>query len=111
MTVPEAIEEAANQLDNLWVGENSPGFDDGYNSAIQELRTIAEDLRVRSLGNTVDRSALLNNLMASMNPEWRKRWCSSQACACMGCANVSGGLAQNGFTQEDHSNWLRNNNG
>lgn len=110
MTVQDALNEAADQVDRLWAGENSPDFDAGYNAAVQELRTIAEDLGGRSLDNTVDRSALLNNLMASMNPEWRKRWCSARACACTGCANFSGGLAQNGFTKEDHSNWLRGNN-
>lgn len=48
----------------------------------------------------------INSAMQLMPPEWRTRWCTNQACACVGCANKSGGLTSKGFTKEDHQKWL-----
>jgi hypothetical protein len=48
-------------------------------------------------------------IMNSMPPDWRKKWCSSNACACMGCANVSGGLTSKGYKKEDWEEWMRGN--
>lgn len=36
---------------------------------------------------------------------WRMRWCEAQACACMGCANRSGGLQRLGFIKEQWTAW------
>lgn len=52
----------------------------------------------------------LNELMQNMPEPWRKRWCNSQTCACMGCANISGGLRAAGFTKEDYLKWKALNN-
>jgi hypothetical protein len=49
----------------------------------------------------------INELMLEMPVAWRRRWCNSQTCACMGCANVSGGLAAKGYTREEHQQWLQ----
>lgn len=46
-------------------------------------------------------------LMEAMPAAWRKRWCLSGACACTGCANISGGLEAKGYTREDHQQWLQ----
>lgn len=43
----------------------------------------------------------LDTIINDMNDEWRRRWCDSGACACVGCANNSGGLRQRGYTKED----------
>ena len=52
----------------------------------------------------------LSELMQNMPEQWRKRWCNSQTCACMGCANISGGLMAAGFTKEDYFKWKALNN-
>lgn len=49
-------------------------------------------------------SRRIDEEMERMPKAWRRRWCNSQTCACMGCANISGGLREKGFTKED---WLR----
>ena len=51
--------------------------------------------------------ARLDALMAQMPERWKRRWCKSQACACLGCANVSGGLARQGYTEADHQKWMK----
>lgn len=39
-------------------------------------------------------------------PEWyQKKWCSGGMCACMGCANGSGGLAALGVTEDEWKAW------
>jgi hypothetical protein len=35
--------------------------------------------------------AEVNAAMQMIPSAWRKRWCKSQACACLGCVNGSGG--------------------
>ncbi len=47
----------------------------------------------------------LNNLMFSVNPEHRLRWCESGPCACVGCVNVSGQLG-NIISKEEWQYWL-----
>lgn len=49
----------------------------------------------------------LDELMTAMPQDWRERWCGSGACACMGCANRSGGVDKYGYTQEDVSEWVK----
>jgi hypothetical protein len=51
--------------------------------------------------------AQLDALMAKMPEPWKGRWCKSQACACLGCANISGGLARKGYTEIDHQKWMK----
>ena len=43
--------------------------------------------------------------MREMPYAWRMRWCESEACACMGCANRSGKLERLGFTKEQWTAW------
>lgn len=45
-------------------------------------------------------------VMKNMYPDWRYRWCKAGACACMGCANVSG---QAKFTEQEWKEWVDNN--
>ena len=47
--------------------------------------------------------------MNSMPPEWKSRWCNSHMCACLGCANKSGGLTAKGYTYQDWMNWVSRN--
>lgn len=51
----------------------------------------------------------LDELMHSMPPQWRYRWCESTLCGCLGCANGAGRLTFYGYTREDHNEWIRNN--
>jgi hypothetical protein len=47
---------------------------------------------------------------AAMNfvrKEWRYRWCDLGACACRGCANVSGGMHAKGFNKADWLLWVQ----
>jgi hypothetical protein len=47
--------------------------------------------------------------MQMIPASWRNRWCDSQTCACMGCANISGGLCAKGYTKEDWEQWRKRN--
>ena len=51
----------------------------------------------------------LDHLMKGMPSHWAERWCDAGACACMGCANRSGGIAAHGYTRSDHARWLYSN--
>ena len=55
------------------------------------------------------RKGSIDSVMQSMHPEWRYRWCDAGACGCRGCANGSGGLASLGYTQQEHSDWVKRN--
>ena len=57
----------------------------------------------------MDRKSRIDELMDEMPEEWRLRWCNSQACACMGGANCSGGLMKMGFTKAEWIDWLKRN--
>lgn len=48
-------------------------------------------------------------LMAKMPESWRFRWCEGikTGCACLGCANVSGGLVRQGFTKKEWEEWVK----
>ncbi len=48
-------------------------------------------------------------LMGKMPHEWTRRWCEPDelGCACLGCANHSGGLLKNGYTKEDWQEYLK----
>jgi len=54
-------------------------------------------------------SDTIDSLMGRMPPPWRYRWCESNACACLGCANRSGGLTRDGFSKADWSKWTARN--
>ena len=47
-----------------------------------------------------ERESTLRTLLAKMPVEWRDHWCDPGefGCACMGCANNSGGLEKLGYT-------------
>lgn len=49
----------------------------------------------------------LDEIMRKMPEDWRKRWCEpgKLGCACLGCANGSGGLIRNGYTKQDWETW------
>jgi len=47
----------------------------------------------------------IETAMQKLPYRWRMRWCESQACACMGCANRSGKLEQLGFTKQQWTAW------
>jgi len=47
--------------------------------------------------------------MNSMPPGWKSRWCNNHMCACMGCANKSGGLTAKGYTYQDWRDWISRN--
>lgn len=52
----------------------------------------------------------IDPVMNSMPPSWRKKWCTTTgACACLGCANISGGLTSKGYTHSDWMNWVSRN--
>ena len=53
-----------------------------------------------------ERFIKLNHLMNDMPLRHALYWCTSE-CACMGCANVSGGLSKAGFSKEDWKEWWR----
>jgi hypothetical protein len=55
------------------------------------------------------RNKNIDSVMGSMPLEWRYRWCNAGACGCRGCANGSGGLASLGYSQQEHSDWVRRN--
>jgi hypothetical protein len=44
--------------------------------------------------------------MLTVNPKHRYRWCDWGPCACMGCANASGGMAAKGFNKTDWQRWV-----
>ncbi|MBB4861465.1 hypothetical protein HNP46_000276 [Pseudomonas nitritireducens] len=50
---------------------------------------------------TPERFAALDTEMQAMHETWRSRWCGGGMCACMGCANRSGGLLGKGFTEAE----------
>lgn len=50
---------------------------------------------------------ILDELMNKMPLLWRYYWCESVACACLGCANSSGGLTENGFNRKDWEQWVK----
>ena len=50
---------------------------------------------------TDEREIKLRTLLSEMPKKEANYWCDSDACACTGCANVSGGLAKAGFSQEE----------
>ena len=47
----------------------------------------------------------INELMLSVAPDWRFRWCEDDACACMGCVNVSGKLGKI-LSKEEWDKWV-----
>lgn len=47
------------------------------------------------------REEILQQKLSEMPVPWRVFWCEAQMCACMGCANRSGGLTAAGFTKEE----------
>ena len=51
----------------------------------------------------MSREQEIDSLIRDMPPAWRARWCEPGefGCACMGCANVSGGLMKAGFTKDE----------
>jgi hypothetical protein len=62
------------------------------------------------LGNErIERDRQLSKLMLQMPREWRSHWCGGQACACMGCANLSGNLTENGFQKHEWEEWIKAN--
>lgn len=48
----------------------------------------------------------LNALLMAKREDARYRWCESNLCACMGCANGPGGITAAGFTREDWQAWV-----
>jgi len=44
--------------------------------------------------------------MEMMHPTERYRWCEFDACCCLGCANVSGGLLAKKVTHEQWLDWV-----
>ncbi len=69
---------------------------------------INKDITLREV-LTEMRKGSIDSVMQSMHPEWRYRWCDAGACGCRGCANGSGGLASLGYTQQEHSDWVKRN--
>jgi len=59
----------------------------------------------------IEANNFLNNLNRN-NYQWAERWCFKEgntgACACMGCADVSGGAREAGITQEQWQYWMDN---
>lgn len=47
----------------------------------------------------------LDFYMQRMIVKTARHWCGSELCACLGCANRSGGLAEKGFTREEWVQW------
>jgi len=50
----------------------------------------------------------IGNLMDSIHPKNRYRWCEAGACACRGCANRSGGVSKR-FKKRDWEKWVQDN--
>jgi hypothetical protein len=49
--------------------------------------------------------ASIDRIMENMPQAWRKRWCTTELCACLGCANGAGGLPSIGITREQWEEW------
>jgi len=51
----------------------------------------------------VTRDQAIDSLMRDMPSSWRDRWCEpgELGCACLGCANGSGGLLKAGYTKDE----------
>lgn len=43
--------------------------------------------------------------MRHLHVDTALKWCDSSACACLGCANNSGGLNKRGVTKEEWQEW------
>lgn len=54
---------------------------------------------------TDERFRQITSYMRHMPLEHALRWCDSGACACLGCANGSGGLAKRGVTYDEWCDW------
>ena len=57
---------------------------------------------------TKDRFNQITSYMRHLPLEQALRWCESDACACMGCANNSGGLSKRGVTKAEWREWWSN---
>lgn len=64
-----------------------------------QARTIDDPIRAEVITDTLT-DAALDGLLRMMSPDIRRMWCDSPACACMGCANGTGGLKKFGVTRE-----------
>jgi hypothetical protein len=56
----------------------------------------------REIINPKDVDAVMNGMF----PSWRYRWCESEVCACMGCANRAGKVH---FSKEEWESWVKEN--
>lgn len=53
-----------------------------------------------------DRWWLIHNYMSHMPLKHAMYWCESELCACLGCANRSGGLHKAGITKEEWREYM-----
>jgi hypothetical protein len=53
----------------------------------------------------------IDEAMRVIPKTWQQRWCTCDTCACMGCANIAGGLQRLGFSKQDHADWMSRNAG
>lgn len=56
---------------------------------------------------TDERFRQITNHMRQLPLEFALRWCDSGACACMGAANCSGGLAKRGVSKAEWCEWWK----
>jgi hypothetical protein len=83
---------------------------------IREIEEFLEELRKKyNLEDEEpmdqDRKKQLDKLMKEMPLEWRYYWCDPKSiCACMGCANRSGGIHwKHKYTREEWEEWVKEN--
>jgi hypothetical protein len=72
---------------------------------LYQISCIREDVIFK------DRKKQLDKLMKEMPLEWRYYWCNPKSiCACMGCANRSGGIHwKHKYTREEWEEWVKEN--
>jgi hypothetical protein len=102
--------ELINNYESWWHHEGSgmtplPGED--QKEHVHRIARIAwlNGACVQKYRYPVKTSLRIEEEMEKMPARWRNRWCNSQTCACMGCANISGGLREKGFAKEDWLQW------
>ena len=53
----------------------------------------------------VDRLLRRGALRTSIPLDWALQWCEAEQCGCLGCANGSGRLRENGVTKDEWQAW------
>jgi len=89
------------------------GVEQKFEEPVDPLDQFDDETKIKILKNQNEilqktiKKIGIDEVMKTLWPGERGRWCESRECWCLGAANCSGNLGVMGFTREEWEDWMK----